>query len=106
MLKKISIICALATVACCEEVIWEIPLGSLKGLKLATAYLNKTFYSFRSVPYVKPVTGINKFEVNYYSYFFFIQTVKYVIITQNLYSLVYYKLNSITKKLLFSLLNL
>ncbi|XP_031781566.1 venom carboxylesterase-6 [Nasonia vitripennis] len=62
MLKEISIICATAIVACCEEVIWEIPLGTLKGLKLATAYQNKTFYSFRSIPYVKPVTGINKFE--------------------------------------------
>ena len=55
--------CAFIILTFCEEMLWEIPVGVLKGLKVTTAHENKTYYSFRSVPYVKAVTGINKFEV-------------------------------------------
>lgn len=62
-LKEILVIGIVISSVLCEEVLWEIPLGKIKGLKLSTVYQNKPYYSFRSVPYVKSVTGVNKFEV-------------------------------------------
>lgn len=46
-----------------EEVLLDIPLGTLKGLKKTTAFHEMPMYSFQGIPYVEPNIGPNKFRV-------------------------------------------
>lgn len=46
-----------------EEILLEIPQGTLKGLKTTTVYHGKPMYSFKGIPYAKPNVGSNKFRV-------------------------------------------
>ncbi|KAK2586966.1 hypothetical protein KPH14_010941 [Odynerus spinipes] len=49
-------------VAAGDEVQVEIPQGPLKGLKSHTVWHNKTYYSFKGIPYAKPNVGLDKFR--------------------------------------------
>lgn len=45
-----------------EEILLDTSLGTLKGLKTTTALHKKPFYSFKGIPYAKPLIDRNKFE--------------------------------------------
>ena len=46
-----------------KATIVNIPQGSLVGLKLTSILHNKTYYSFKGIPYAEPRTGEQKFDV-------------------------------------------
>lgn len=46
-----------------QDVQLEIPQGFLKGLKTTSVMQNRPYYSFKGIPYAKPNTGLNKFQM-------------------------------------------
>ncbi|XP_012279049.1 esterase FE4 [Orussus abietinus] len=45
-----------------EEVLLDIPQGTLRGLRTKTNWHDVPYYSFKGIPYAKPNVGINKFQ--------------------------------------------
>lgn len=65
-ISKLLFCCAFLVWASAEEeVLLDIPQGTLKGLKTTTIIGGKPYYSFKGIPYAKPNVGPNKFRVSY-----------------------------------------
>lgn len=63
-LSKLVVFCIfLESLSAHEEVLLDIPQGTLKGIKSTTIYHGMPVYSFKGIPYAKPNIGANKFQV-------------------------------------------
>ncbi|XP_011143002.1 esterase FE4 [Harpegnathos saltator] len=54
---------ALAWAEAQQNVQLEVPQGFLKGLKASTVSQDKSYYSFKGIPYAKPNVGLEKFQM-------------------------------------------
>ncbi|XP_033230515.1 esterase FE4-like [Belonocnema kinseyi] len=61
-ISKLLFCSAFLVWASAEEVLLDIPQGTLKGLKTTTITGGKPYYSFKGIPYAKPNVGPNKFR--------------------------------------------
>ncbi|XP_044586951.1 esterase FE4-like [Cotesia glomerata] len=64
-LSKLAVVCVfLESLSAHEEVLLDIPQGTLKGIKSTTIYHGMPVYSFKGIPYAKPNIGANKFQIS------------------------------------------
>lgn len=56
-----------------DTVLVKTQYGILRGYLNYTLYENRTFYSFRGIPYAKPPLGKLRFKVNFSDNFYFIK---------------------------------
>ena len=63
-ISKFFYIAFLVWVSAEEEVLVDIPQGTLKGLKTTTVIGGKPYFSFKGIPYAKPNLGVDKFRVS------------------------------------------
>ncbi|XP_053597539.1 esterase FE4-like [Microplitis demolitor] len=63
-LINLIVFCLIFEFSTQEEVLLNIPQGTLKGLKSTTVYHGMPMYSFKGIPYAKPNIGPNKFQIS------------------------------------------
>ncbi|XP_012260596.2 esterase FE4-like [Athalia rosae] len=63
MISKLLVVCLACYSLAAEDVLIDIPLGTLKGSKTNTIAENKPIYSFTGIPYAKPIDTDSKFKV-------------------------------------------
>lgn len=59
-----ALICAISSIAAAEYKVVETINGQVRGVLKTTLLKNRTFYSFKGIPYAEPPVGDLRFKVN------------------------------------------
>lgn len=64
MLLLLLLTCFISNISSNENVIVDLAQGKIQGSHVRTFNNKSSFYSFKGIPYAKPLVGVNKFQVS------------------------------------------